>query len=67
VSVSSRWQDQWGRGASDIGPFKVDWWVWRKRYKGACVVAARLLCVFCLSRFSFSVCRRGFQASLLYP
>jgi hypothetical protein len=32
--------------------------------KGACLVAARLLCVFCLSCFSFSVCRRGFQAVL---
>jgi hypothetical protein len=32
--------------------------------KGACLVAARLFCVFCLSCFSFSVCRRGFQAVL---
>jgi hypothetical protein len=32
--------------------------------KGACLVTARLLCVFCLSHFSFSVCRRGFQAVL---
>jgi hypothetical protein len=32
--------------------------------KGACLVAARLLCVFSLSRFCFSVCRSGFQAVL---
>jgi hypothetical protein len=27
-------------------------------------VADRLLCMLCLSRYSFSVCRRGFQAVL---
>jgi hypothetical protein len=32
--------------------------------KEACLVADRLLCMFRLSRFSFSVCRRGFQAVL---
>jgi hypothetical protein len=32
--------------------------------KEAGPVAVRLLCMFCLSRFSFSVCRRGFQAVL---
>jgi hypothetical protein len=32
--------------------------------KDACLVAVRLLCMVRLSHFSFSVCRRGFQAVL---
>ena len=31
---------------------------------GACQVAVRLLCIVCLSRFSLSMRRRGFQAVL---
>ena len=32
--------------------------------KDACQVAVGLLCIVCVSRFSLSVCRRGFQAVL---
>ena len=32
--------------------------------KDGCQVAVRLLCIVCLSRFSLSVRRRGFQAVL---
>jgi len=53
-----------GREASGNRPFRVGGWVWRGGIKDACPVTVGFLCVVCLSRFSLSVCIRGFQAEL---
>ena len=62
--VNWDWPDQWGSKATSSGQFKVGRSGWRGGIKEVCQVAVGLLCVVCLSRFSFSVCRRGFQAVL---
>jgi hypothetical protein len=58
--------------AGPMGEGSIRYWAVQSGWVGvegggikvACLVAARLLCVFCLSRSSFSVCRIGFQAVL---
>ena len=49
-----------GRGASGSGRFRVG--VEGGGIRDACQGAVGLFCVVRLSRFSLSVCRRGFQA-----
>ena len=48
---------KWGR-------FRMGGRVWWGRYKDVGQVADRLLHEVCLSRFSLSMCKRGFQAVL---
>jgi hypothetical protein len=71
VRVSLRWQDQWGRGALGIGPFRVDVWVWRGRYKkclsGSCQVIVCILFVPFLFQYMQKRLPGGAQNQAVFP